>query len=100
MTALRQSQLNLASTAVGFFIQLMTPWFKNTMLPSLLNYDGKRQTVQESNKSRTFLNYVLIMLISSNMGETRSGEPIEDSLIESKRSWPDGIKPPCMLNLL
>jgi molybdopterin-synthase adenylyltransferase len=40
----------LASTAVGLFMQLMTPWFNNKALSPLLEYDGNRQTLQESSK--------------------------------------------------
>ncbi len=40
----------LASLAVGFFVQLFTPW-RTTYLPSvLLEFDGEAQTVSPSNK--------------------------------------------------
>jgi hypothetical protein len=40
----------LASTAVSFFIQVITPWFKNSPFLRYWNYDGNRQTVQKSSK--------------------------------------------------
>ena len=42
----------LASLAVGFFVQLMSPWNKKVDLPVLLEYDGNAQTVLPSNKLR------------------------------------------------
>jgi molybdopterin/thiamine biosynthesis adenylyltransferase len=40
----------LASLAVGFFVQLFTPWRKELELPVLLEFDGDAQTVSPSNK--------------------------------------------------
>jgi molybdopterin/thiamine biosynthesis adenylyltransferase len=40
----------LASLAVGFFVQLFTPWRKVLELPVLLEFDGDTQTVSPSNK--------------------------------------------------
>jgi len=40
----------LASLAVGFFVQLFTPWRKASELPLLLEFDGDAQTVSPSNK--------------------------------------------------
>jgi molybdopterin/thiamine biosynthesis adenylyltransferase len=40
----------LASLAVGFFVQLFTPWRKTSELPLLLEFDGDIQTVSPSNK--------------------------------------------------
>jgi len=40
----------LASLAVGFFVQLFTPWRKELELPVLLEFDGDTQTVLPSNK--------------------------------------------------
>jgi molybdopterin/thiamine biosynthesis adenylyltransferase len=40
----------LASLAVGFFMQLTTPWHKSLNLPVLLEFDGNAQTVLPSNK--------------------------------------------------
>jgi molybdopterin/thiamine biosynthesis adenylyltransferase len=40
----------LASLAVGFFVQLFTPWRKLSELPFLLEFDGDAQTVSPSNK--------------------------------------------------
>jgi molybdopterin/thiamine biosynthesis adenylyltransferase len=40
----------LASLAVGFFVQLFTPWRKLSELPLLLEFDGDAQTVSPSNK--------------------------------------------------
>jgi len=40
----------LASLAVGFFVQLFTPWRKAPELPLLLEFDGDAQTVSPSNK--------------------------------------------------
>lgn len=70
----------LASIAVGFFMQILTPWSKNRTFPSLLEYDGNRQTVEESNKLRTFKSGALTMSIAAAW-ETHSGEPIEDLLV-------------------
>jgi hypothetical protein len=42
----------LASLAVGFFVQLITPWRKKPHFPVLLEYDGDAQTVSPSNKLR------------------------------------------------
>ncbi len=39
----------LASTAVGMFVQLVTPWAKKPFVP-LLEYDGNRGTITVSNK--------------------------------------------------
>lgn len=40
----------LASTAVGYFMQLTTPWHDATKLPLLLEYDGNSQTLYPSTK--------------------------------------------------
>src|SRR2546422_8269755 len=40
----------LASLAVGFLVQLFTPWRKASELPLLLEFDGDAQTVSPSNK--------------------------------------------------
>jgi molybdopterin/thiamine biosynthesis adenylyltransferase len=40
----------LASTAVGCFMQMTTPWFAEMSMPILLEYDGNKQTIQLSNK--------------------------------------------------
>jgi molybdopterin/thiamine biosynthesis adenylyltransferase len=40
----------LASLAVGFFVQLFTPWRNISGLPLLLEFDGDAQTVSPSNK--------------------------------------------------
>jgi len=40
----------LASTAVGIFMKLVTPWEKQKATPLLLEYDGDLQTVTPSNK--------------------------------------------------
>jgi hypothetical protein len=40
----------LASTAVGYFMQLTTPWNRATSMPFLLEYDGNEQTIQPSSK--------------------------------------------------
>ncbi len=40
----------LASLAVGFFVQLFTPWRNTSDLPILLEFDGNAQTVSPSNK--------------------------------------------------
>jgi molybdopterin/thiamine biosynthesis adenylyltransferase len=39
----------LASTAVGLFIEMMTPWHKRQPCPILLEYDGNAHTVNPSN---------------------------------------------------
>jgi molybdopterin-synthase adenylyltransferase len=59
----------LASTAIGFFMQLMTPWFKNSALPPLLEYDGNRQTVQESTKLPYLPEWCPHYTHSSNLGD-------------------------------
>jgi molybdopterin/thiamine biosynthesis adenylyltransferase len=59
----------LASTAAGFFMQLTTPWFKNSTLHSLLEYDGNRQTVQESKKLPYLPERCPHCAHSSNMGD-------------------------------
>jgi molybdopterin/thiamine biosynthesis adenylyltransferase len=40
----------LASLAVGYFVQIFTPWFKKQQLPILVEFDGNAQTVSPSNK--------------------------------------------------
>ncbi len=40
----------LASLAVGYFVQIVTPWYKQQKLPVLLEFDGNTQTVSPSNK--------------------------------------------------
>jgi hypothetical protein len=40
----------LASLAVGFFVQLFTPWRQVLELPRLIEFDGDAQTVSPSNK--------------------------------------------------
>ena len=42
----------LASLAVGFFVQLSTPWYKARDLPVLMEFDGNSQTVFPSAKLR------------------------------------------------
>lgn len=42
----------LASLAVGFFVQLITPWYKAHDLPALMEFDGNSQTVAPSSKLR------------------------------------------------
>ncbi|HKM80341.1 MAG TPA: ThiF family adenylyltransferase [Candidatus Acidoferrum sp.] len=42
----------LASLAVGFFVQLVSPWHKGLNLPLLLEFDGNSQTVSPSSKLR------------------------------------------------
>lgn len=42
----------LASLAVGFFVQLTTPWHTRLDLPVLVEFDGNAQTVSPSNKLR------------------------------------------------
>lgn len=42
----------LASLAVGFLVQLVTPWRKELDLPVLLEFDGNSQTVSPSSKLR------------------------------------------------
>lgn len=46
----------LASTAVGLFMQMVTPWHSENQLPVLLEYDGNAHTVLPSNKLM-ILNY-------------------------------------------
>ncbi len=43
----------LASLAVGFFVQLMSPWHTRLDLPILVEFDGNAQTVSPSNKLRS-----------------------------------------------
>lgn len=43
----------LASTAVGLFMKMLTPWAKQD-LPLYLDYDGNRHIVQESSRSEYF----------------------------------------------
>jgi hypothetical protein len=40
----------LASTAVGYFMQLTTPWQTSSEPALLMEYDGNRQTVMPSNR--------------------------------------------------
>ena len=40
----------LASLAVGYFVQIVTPWYKQQKLPVLVEFDGNTQTVSPSNK--------------------------------------------------
>jgi hypothetical protein len=40
----------LASTAVGYFVQLTTPWQRSQSPPLLMEYDGNTQTVTASSK--------------------------------------------------
>lgn len=40
----------LASLAVGYFVQIVTPWYKGQKLPILVEFDGNAQTVSPSNK--------------------------------------------------
>jgi molybdopterin/thiamine biosynthesis adenylyltransferase len=40
----------LASLAVGYFVQIITPWYKGQKLPILIEFDGNTQTVAPSNK--------------------------------------------------
>src|SRR5258708_1759755 len=40
----------LASLAVGYFVQIITPWYKKQKLPILVEFDGNAQTVSPSNK--------------------------------------------------
>jgi molybdopterin/thiamine biosynthesis adenylyltransferase len=40
----------LASTAIGIFVKLVTPWETRPQLSILLEYDGDAQTLQPSNK--------------------------------------------------
>jgi molybdopterin/thiamine biosynthesis adenylyltransferase len=40
----------LASLAVGYFVQIITPWYKEQKLPILLEFDGNAQTALPSNK--------------------------------------------------
>jgi molybdopterin/thiamine biosynthesis adenylyltransferase len=40
----------LASLAVGYFVQIVAPWYKKQKLPILIEYDGNTQTVSPSNK--------------------------------------------------
>jgi hypothetical protein len=42
----------LASLAVGFFAQLITPWYRTRDLPVLTEFDGNSQTVFPSSKLR------------------------------------------------
>jgi molybdopterin-synthase adenylyltransferase len=42
----------LASLAVGFFAQLITPWYRTLDLPVLMEFDGNSQTVFPSSKLR------------------------------------------------
>jgi molybdopterin/thiamine biosynthesis adenylyltransferase len=42
----------LASLAVGFFVQLTTPWYRVRDLPALIEFDGNLQTVVPSTKLR------------------------------------------------
>jgi molybdopterin-synthase adenylyltransferase len=59
----------LASTAVGFFMQILAPWSRNSTLPLLLEYDGNRQTVEESNKLPYFPERCPHYVHSSNLGD-------------------------------
>ena len=40
----------LASLAVGFFVQIITPWYEQQELSILIEFDGNTQTVSPSNK--------------------------------------------------
>lgn len=42
----------LASTAVGFFLQLVTPWHEVTEIGACLEYDGNRHTMAQSDRFR------------------------------------------------
>ena len=66
----------LASSAVGFLMQLMTPWFKNSACSPLLEYGENRQTFKESPSFHTFHRGIRIMPMAATLA-TRSGEPIE-----------------------
>jgi hypothetical protein len=40
----------LSSTAVGLFMQMMTPWFSNGELPRFLAYDGNGMTIESDSR--------------------------------------------------
>jgi molybdopterin/thiamine biosynthesis adenylyltransferase len=59
----------LASTAVGCFMQLVTPWHPAVELPVLLEYDGNSQIVARSNKHKLLLNKVCAHYPAAAVGD-------------------------------
>jgi len=64
----------LASTAVGFGIALLTPWFPSTKALRWLVYDGNTGTLKEPN----ILSQYLVNTSCSHHPETEVGDPLAD----------------------
>lgn len=69
----------LASTAIGIFVQLLTPWYSDQGSLIYLEYDGNKQTVLPSNR----LHFMMGKQCTHFLSPTDLGDPFWSGNLES-----------------